>query len=629
VEEKNKKTESKKKKTFFIETEDVSQEIANVAISKKIPQKMLDFNIINYRTYYKERGKEDKEWIELDKDNLYKLGDDDFLLKKNIKFKQQYNLEFFLKSEAKEFPLDVVLGANKLLTKVVTTIKPNLDMEYYPELEQDLLSEINKRKAKAKVLLGFRDQKMKKEVKSIVSKIRVNGFLEESKTIVVSQGIDPIKSISSKIIWHYKDKFSQEDEFGRIDHSKRGFILAVTAGETVMELIKEREGRAGRNCRGDYIPVNKPVKEDFASVKVTENIEIDENEDRILYIAKIPGYVKEVSQGTFDISEEMEIDKISFKNTGSIETGKDTKVKLNIKEADAQEDAIGSGMNVETTEITVEGSVGSNATITAESVIIGGQTHQSSSINATDAKVAVHRGTINTKTVEIERLEGGCVYAETAFINQVIGGEVYAKEIRIESLNSNAKLTASSLIEIKKIKGVDNKLIIDPSKIGGYGDKISKLNALIAKNSKDLDKMQKEASIKRSSINANKAAAKAIKEKMIEDKKAGRKSSAAFIVKLKEFQASVEEYNAGIKNIQEKEQSIKDLREDLDSLQLEIFNAKVVCESVWTDFNEVMFNLIMPKLELIYKPRLNELSKCLVLKDDGEGGYEIVNKSAK
>ena len=123
----NKKAETTPRKTFFVETEDVAQEIANVAISKKIPQKMLDFNIINYRTYYKERGKEDREWIELDKDNLYKLGDDDFLLKKNIKFKQQYNLEFFLKSEAKEFPLDVTIGANKLLTKVVATIKQNLD----------------------------------------------------------------------------------------------------------------------------------------------------------------------------------------------------------------------------------------------------------------------------------------------------------------------------------------------------------------------------------------------------------------------------------------------------------------------------------------------------------------------
>ncbi len=68
----------------------------------------------------------------------------------------------------------------------------------------------------------------------------------------------------------------------------------------------------------------------------------------------------------------MEINEISFRSTGSVDANLDSNIRSNIKEKDILKDAIGAGMSVETTDLHVQGNVGSGAKIRAKIAFIGG-----------------------------------------------------------------------------------------------------------------------------------------------------------------------------------------------------------------------------------------------------------------
>lgn len=100
----------------------------------------------------------------------------------------------------------------------------------------------------------------------------------------------------------------------------------------------------------------------------------------------------------FDIKDELDVNEITFKTTGSVDTGLDTNVTLNVKENDLTKDAVGTGMTVEANEINVEGNVAANAVVKANKVTIGGQTHAKAVIEAKEAKIAVHIGSFEGRT---------------------------------------------------------------------------------------------------------------------------------------------------------------------------------------------------------------------------------------
>ncbi len=608
--------------SVIIDTQNIADEIKNIATSHNLELKNLSFRVLKVTTTYKtHKGEEFKDLKEEDKGIF---NDNNFLLNPDLKIRQHYKVEIFKKSDIStdEVIPDIVLSGNKSLTKIVTTIKKSLDVKYFSKLEQRIVEEINTKKVLSNILVGIRDENMYKEVKKIVSSIRVKNFLETDHVFIVCQGLDKVSAIDDKLILHYKNKIKTKDRLGRVDYSRRGFILAVSKGETIIEYIKPQSGIPGKNCQGRFLSVKEPSSSNQTDINYTENIIKKEDDSKILYIANKNGYVN-FENGAYDIQDKMEIESVDFKSTGSIETDLNADVKINIKESDIFKDAIGPGMSVETSELHVEGNIASGASIKARIVEIKGQTHKTATIEAENVKIAVHRGSASGKEIEIGRLEGGSVSGENIHIKSVIGGEIVGKNIYIEELTSNALVNASNLIDIKKLKGNNNKLAIDPTATKQYSQKIDSIKNEINKLTILIKPTPKILEAKKRIIEKNKSVIEDIKNKIIELKNDGKNPPISLLGKIKEYQKMVNDYNQILRDFKEKKQKISDLTDELQSVQDQIFSAKIINHGVWKEYNEIKFKLIYPPVEITYNTRENEIIREITLQRIENEKFEI------
>lgn len=619
-EDENKKPEFK---SIIVESENIPREIKGIAAANELALSELDFKIIKVKTSYS-IGKEEG-WIEADEEKLKQFKDQDFILNSDLKIKQMYKVDIFKidQDEQKAILPPIILGGNKALTKIIVTIKKDIEVKYFSKMENKIIEEINKKKIRAGVLVGMHDDMMYKDIKTIISGIRINGIMNEESMFVVCQGIDPVLPVNDKFIYHYKQNLSSEDNQGRVDYSKRGYILAVSKNDCIMEYIKPQFGTAGRNCQGKYIPVKEPQSDHEMLVNHTENILKKEDDEKIKYVAGQNGYVTEDSPGSFDIQENMEVDEISFKTTGSIETDMSAEVKINITEDDVFKDAIGPGMSVETYELNIEGNVASGAKIKAEKLSIGGQTHQTSNIEAKNANITIHRGTVTAEIANIDRLEGGKIIGDIINVKQAIGGEIIGKNIVIEELASNVSITASDTIEIKELKGTNNKFLIDPCMTKEFNESIEKINKEIKELSQRLKPVPKLLEEKKRVIDKTKTTVKMVQDKILELKKDGKNPPITLLSKIKEFQKSVNQYNESLKKFKDDKLQLKNLREDLNQVQMKVFSAKIINHSPWQEYNEIKFKLISPAIEKVYNTKEHEIIREISLHETGEGTYEI------
>ncbi len=609
---------------IIVDTENINQELKNISSTKNIPLNELDFNLISVKTVFK--AHKDDEWMEVNKNNIEQFKDEDFLLNEELLIKQQYKIEIFIKENEDKLIFDIGLGTNKYLTKIIATVKKNYDVKYSSNLKQFIINEINKRIAKQSILLSMFPSEMDKEVEKIVSKIRVNGFLDEDSNFIVCHCIDPIEPIDDKLIFHYKKNLNVKDKHGKIDYSKRGYVQAVQAGDIIIEYIKAKNGKNGRNCKGDFLKVREAKEKYSIDFNISENIERKEDENRIIFVAKKDGFVNKEGD-KYDISDNMELEEISFKTTGSIEADLNTNTKINIKENDFLKDAIGPGMNVESTEIKVEGNIGSGAIVKAKKAEIGGQTHKSSKIFADELKISVHRGYAEGKNIDIKRIEGGKVNGKNVKVDQMIGGEITAEKIFIKQLVSNTTLIASELIEISELKGENNKFIIDPSKILGCHDKIIELEQQMKKNDANIKTTMDMIKNKKLLIEKNKEPAIMVKQKIIELKKEGKEPPIALIKKIKDYHSLVNLYNSLLEKLKNEKNERKALKEKIENIQSAVLNAKIINHSIWTEYNEIKFVLLSPKIEITYTTKKGELFKKITLSKIEEDKYQIERKN--
>lgn len=610
-------------KSIVIDTTNVIKELKNIAIANHLKPTDLGFKLLRTTTYYSDEKSENNE---MNEEELKLLLEDSFLLNPNLKLTQHYRVEIYkIEDQDDDHTLlpDITLSGNKSLTKIIAMVAQNHDVKYTSKLEEKMIEDIQIKKIKAGILVGIRDQNMYKEIKKIVANIRVNGIIDQNQTFVVCQGVDEIPSINDDLIYHYKKKINAKSTDGKVDYSKRGFVLAVDQDECIIEYIKPQLGTPGRNCRGAFIPVKEPRKANDAPITITANLTKKESETSIKYIANRGGYVN-FEKGTYDIQDQMEINEISFKSTGSIDASLGSNIKINIKEKDILKDAIGAGMSVETTEVHVQGNIGSGARIKAKIADIGGQTHQTAYIEADKIIIAVHRGEANGVDVEIDRLEGGKVIGDTVHINHMIGGEVIAKIVKIENLMSNAKITASEILEVTDLKGTNNKFIIDPSVTKEFNEMIESINKKIEKLEEELKAYPRQLSSKKEFIDKNKPMAEMVKEKIMELKRSGVEPPVTLFAKIKDFQEKVIDYNNFLQTFKDKKEELQEYREDLNKVQNKVFSAKIINHSSWKEFNEVRFRLIYPPKDVTYNPKEREIAREITLKDMGNGEQRII-----
>nr|WP_314563308.1 flagellar assembly protein A [uncultured Campylobacter sp.] len=608
-----------------VETANPYGEILNLAKHFGVDSKFIDFDIIEIKTECKVAGESQPRQIPAEKLNIF--DDDKFFVEKVESIKQSYLVQFYDVRRAKPMPLpNVVINANKNLTKILATVSQNADTIYFKEFDKKLINFIYKKLIKVGILVGIRNKTMLEEVAKIYSVLRVKEFIDKDYTFVVTAGVNVNPSADDALVFHYKNKNKSADENDKVDYANRGYLLGVTENELIFEYVKLREGANGRDVRGNLLPTQKAKATIAKMPEHTENIYSKEDEEGIKFFSKKSGYVQE-EKGVFDIKDELDVNEISFKTTGSVDTGLDTNVTLNVKEKDLTKDAIGTGMTVEANEINIEGNVAANAVVKANKVVIGGQTHAKALIEAKDAKIAVHIGSFDGEYVEIDRLEGGKVKAKKAVIKSAIGGEIIAESVVIDTLVSNSNIIIADTLEIKKLKGVNNKILVDFSMIKNTGEQINERMAKIKAIREQIVKMPRTLESKRCVIEENKGPINVIKAKIEELKSTNNTPPVTFMKKLKEYQQLVHEYNALLKEFREKKAVIAELKSEIANIQDGIFNSKVINHSNWREFNEIKFRLVDPARDITYSTRENEIARVITIAkvetEDGDIDYVV------
>ncbi|MFZ2889353.1 MAG: hypothetical protein WA010_02620, partial [Sulfuricurvum sp.] len=355
--------------------------------------------------------------------------------------------------------------------------------------------------------------------------------------------------------------------------------------------------------------------------KIGEKIIMVDTPSSIEYRAAAGGYVT-FEGDVYDIKTEVEVTEISFRTTGSIETQLDADVSLNVKEKDVLKDAIGQGMEVTVHAINIDGNIGPNAKVTAKKATVEGQVHQSATISADELSINIHKGTAYGKNVHITRLEQGSVDAERVTVMQATGGKIRAKEIMIEMLGSHVKMTASHRIEIKKIHGGENQFVIDPM-INESIENIEKQSQQMVLVKQSIRDIQKELTAYEKIWHENIPAMEEIKHKLLHYKNNGIKMPVAFVQKYQKNQQFKEKLDSLRAELTAKEELYAWLNEKHTTLQSEIFEARIINHDVWRNYNEIIFKLIDPPIDVLYVPTHNTQERILGLHKDEDGEFSI------
>lgn len=624
--EKNQVLRTNKVRTTVVRTKNVVVELQKIAKSYEVSMETLDFNILEIQTYTRSNdGTKETEWELLPADELYQLDEELALLNPLFQIKQMYEVEIFSKSPDdpyKDFKL--AIGANVTKCKIYLSILAKSQVQYNKHFEQEFEIMLQKKKLRAGILLNVFDEMMPDVISRITAHVRVeqNVTYKKNETILIAQGYEPTLTVDDALILHYDKKQKDIDEKTKIDYATRGFIQDVQKGELLIEYIKPQKGKAGRDCRGKYIGPTEPKVKNEPKFGVDDTIKVVETEISIQYIANENGYIA-LEKNIYLIKTDVDIGEISFKTTGSIITGIDSDVSINVAEKDVLKEAIGTGMVVEVSEIDIDGNVGPNAKVRALKASVGGQTHKTATITADKLDINVHKGKAYGKNIHITRLEHGEVDGDIVNITQALGGKIRAKEITLEVCASHVEVIASRRIEIHKLLGSENIFIIDPTLESAKQEGVSETNKEIAQLKKDIAYLSKELQKLTQLIKDGTASFIDVKKRLANYKKKGIKMPASFVAQYKQFQDMQANYKELQAENKLKEEKLILLTTKRASFQESILDARIINRDRWIGFNEIRFNLIDPKMELVYKPQEGSSEKIFGVVEIEEGEYAI------
>ena len=420
---------------------------------------------------------------------------------------------------------------------------------------------------------------------------------------------------------HFNEK-KEHENIDKIDYSKRNYVISVVKDELLIEYIKPKKGSSGRNCRGEFLAAREPVALNEPTFKVSDKIAIIDTLQSIQYKAIDNGYIV-FENDTYDIRDELDLNEISFKSTGSIETKFEADVSLKVTENDVFKDAVGMGMDVEVSEIEIDGNVGPNAKVFAKKAVINGQTHKTSSVNADELSINVHKGEAHGTKVHITRLEQGSVVANSVEISQAIGGNIRAKEVSIDLLGSHVNITASQTIEIKKMQGSENRFIIDPLAVELVDEDMSEKEQELALIDERLKVLTREIEKYKRVLQTNESSFLEVKKKLIHYKKNNITMPDAFIQSFKQYQ-KLQQHLVELKNEEnDKKENREKINIAIHTIQNNIYSARVINRDRWIGYNEIRFKLIDPAMDVVYSPREGSLDKIFALVKTEDDEYII------
>ena len=610
---------------IVVYSDNVPSDIAKVAARYGLSPKQLDFKILAYKTLY--RKKNAPKYNELTLLEQEKFFVEENLRNPNIEIAQKIKIEIFLKGRTPKFPIKMAIGGNSELTKIVLKIPEQNNVTFHDELHSQLVSQIDIRKARLGLLIGFMHDKSKAQIKALLSEIQVNGKISRDYMITVCEGFTPVSQNNGELILHYLEKEHSEEEHGNVDHSNRNFMHTVSEGELVIEVRRSREGKTGRNCKGEVLPFGKVELSENLDVTVSEDFRVEEDGETTYYYALKSGFIYQADKNHFEIRDELCVEEVSFRSTGSIEASdNDQNIKINIEGTDVLRDAIGQGVKVESSEVKTTGNMGSGSEVIANKVEIGGQTHQSSKIKAKEVTVHLHKGMIEADIVHVNILENGKIEANKVYVDKVSGGEIIAKEVYLKEVLSNTTVYAAEYIEIDILNGNGNKFIIDPKSQKDFKERVETVEAKIEEIKEEIKIKTKKIKVLRRKIQNDQDNIRQINETVLSLKRRNANVPLSLINKLKANQQTIKEHNLLLKELKDDKMALEKLESDLKDLVNAVFNAKVVNRSVWKEFNEVKFKVVEPPVEVSHLFVDGEMSEEITIKTMEDGKYVLERK---
>jgi hypothetical protein len=434
-----------------VKTKNIADTISRIATENNIPESALQFKIEDVETYIKTVADDEFKLYVDDKHNYYT--DCKKLIDEDVEHKQFYqiNITDNLKSIVK-LKYDIKYSNNAINPYIILHPESKIPYRRYKpkEIFFYLLNELNRIKAKNKIIIKIFDEEMKAKLKIFVKYLYKGKFNKKIK-LPLFRGIEPEFIRSAKLIMRYlkKDTNSQ--------------VIEVDKEEVLVEFIKPIFSENGFNSFGKIITDAYLKNEEDLKCKVdTNSIEIIENDDKKLYKSKIKGYVH-LDKELFYVDNKIEMKHISsVDNTLTIE--EDNNISVIVSQEDTSLDSIGEGVELTSENIHITGHVGSGATLKAVNLEIDGATHQNSLQEAKFAKINRHKGKLRCHEAKIKLLEGGEVQATNVNIESSLGGSVYAENVTIGVVKNNLKVYASNSITINLVSGEDNLFKIN------YGD---------------------------------------------------------------------------------------------------------------------------------------------------------------
>jgi hypothetical protein len=599
--------------TQIFKTENILNTLMNIANKYNLNLSALDFDILNVETYI--RFNKDDEFVLMDEETE-NLITEEVLLNEDFDIKQVYEIKIKRFQFLDNFELIGKFQKDRFLTNSIYVISPQSLLHYSFNLESEILKELYKKKLKSRMLIKFKpfEKELINDIKNIAESMKKNEKIEES-FIILCKAIKPVFPVEMEVIEHYKNLSKRDDLLKQL-------IYPIKKGEIIIEIIKPKEGKNGRNCRGEYIKVPSLKNKNIPQFEYnSSDIIRKEDKDSIKYIANKDGYIY-IKNNFIYIKDELEINQISLQ-TGNVKGAQDSNIRIEVNEHDVMKEAIRDGMLVETTELFVKGNVGNNAKIKAKNLIIEGQTHRNSKIAAIKAEINIHKGLLKGKEVLVHRLEGGKIEAEKVHIIQAISGEIRAKKITIDILGSHIKLISSELIEIKNLKGSENKFIINENSIleEHIRKKEDAIKELRIKFRQIKDRFYENKQI----ILRNKYLIDELKNKIDSNKKNNLPIKSVWIQKVRKFNSFIKDTKNLEKSLQEIKVKINSIKEELNKMQNSLFLAKIISHSGFPEYNRIEFNMIKPSKKIVYDT--NEYDKNIKifrLQDYGEEGYKII-----
>lgn len=591
--------------TPIIETSsNVMSDLQTIANARGISADGVDFDLLSHQTFFK--GTIDEDWQNLRDCDLMERTTESEIRSNIFLLRQEYQVRFREYKPNPHFELRLSIATDKYKTKVVAIIDPKSKIPLKKGIQQWIKEEILKKQLRHGLMIGLYDQNLDREINRLLLKIQKEGPLHESYKLPIGEFYPPVFPINDKVILHFQH-----------DKESKSLIEGVQPDDLVLEYIFPKYGRDGRGCDGAFIQVPEPTVKYAKYIVINpETIRAEEDSESIRFYAKVSGFV-ERKKGVFTVSQELKIESASFKKTGSIETGLDKEISLKVKRNIATEDSIGTGVNIDVQKLDVSGTVGGNAKIQACELTIGAQTHRHSQINVTEtANIHLHRGNLKAKTANINILETGKIEAETVHIQKMVGGEVIAKEIQIDVLYSNARITALESITIGTIEGEGNKIIIDPHSIESYHEKIAHLEAEMKDKTSRIQMQSKEFIAKQLSFKEKNSRIKQIQQRVIATKQSGNEPMKADLVRLHQYKSEAEALRAFKETLEGYEHQLHQMKNDLDKLYEADLHASVIHHGIHNGKNRIVF--IDPKTHQEYGITPEGKVRKITLRQEGD-----------